>query len=227
MVSRVLLLSAAIVVVLGAAIYVPAMIQSPPSRSTVSTATTATTCTTSGSTTAESTTQSATTSTTSTTLTTTSTTAPTSATTPSNATNGKFSFSPTSPVKIESVQAVTAKDSHGNTSVTFQVLFENTGSTPIYVIGGCGGGLSSSIVGNSMVIQRVPGGPLCDCPAIILTLNDGQNHTSVNPGCWSGYAYHLLSPGTVTMNMTLQWSSSVQGLESTNSTSIQVGFTFP
>ncbi len=142
-------------------------------------------------------------------------------------TSGKFSFSPTSPVKIESVQAVTAEDSHGNTTVTFQVLFGNTGSAPVYVIGGCGGGLSSSIVGNSTVIQRVPGGPLCDCPAIILTLNEGQNHTSVNPGCWSGYAYYLLSPGTVTMDVTLQWSSNAQGLENTNSTSIQVGFTFP
>jgi hypothetical protein len=141
-------------------------------------------------------------------------------------TNAQFSYSPTSPVQIQSLQALTTRDSSGNDVVTFQVLFENAGGAPIYVMGGCGGGFSSSIVRNSSVIQQVSGGPLCDCAAIILTLDQGQNHTSVTPGCWSGYGYRLLSSGTVTMNMTVRWSTNAHDFLGTNSTSIQAEFVF-
>jgi hypothetical protein len=222
MISKVLLLSAAIVVVLGAAIYIPATVQ-PSASSTLSTATTTSSCTTSN-TSVSTTTWSSTASTTSTTSTATSTSTSSSAN--SNVTSGQFSYSPGTPVKVESVQAITAKDLHGNTTVTLQVLFENVGIAPIYVVGGCGGGLSASIVGNSSVLRQVPGGPLCDCAAIILTLSEGQNHTSITPGCWSGYAYHLMSSGMVTMNMTLEWSTNAQSLVGTDSTSIQAEFTF-
>jgi hypothetical protein len=206
MISKLLLLAAAIIVVLGAAIYVPSLVQSPSSSSSLTTSTTATSCTTVSSTV--------------------STTTTTSSSTDSNVTYGQFSYSPSSPVRIESVQAVTAPDSHGNTTVTFEVLFQNIGSAPVYVMGGCGGGLSASVVGASSVIQKVQGGPLCDCAAIILTLGQGQNHTSITPGCWSGYAFHLLSPGTVSVNMTLAWSTDGQSLGGSNSTSIQATFSF-
>ncbi|MDA4132624.1 MAG: hypothetical protein OK454_05805 [Thaumarchaeota archaeon] len=121
--------------------------------------------------------------------------------------------------------ATAATQSDGSVFVTFQVLFENDGAAPVYVLGGCGGGLSSSISGNSSVLSRVPGGPLCDCAAIVVTLDQGQNHTSTNPGCWSGYNYELVGHGSVTMNMTLEWSSNGQDLLGTNSTSIQAEFT--
>ena len=110
--------------------------------------------------------------------------------------------------------------------MTFQVLFENNGAFPIYVIGGCGGGLTSSIVGNSTVVRQVRGGPLCACAAIIITVDQGQNHTSTNPGCWSGYYYELVGHGMVTMNMTLKWSTDDKNFQGTNSTSIQAEFTF-
>ena len=204
MVSKILLLSAVIVVVLVAAIYIPAPAQSSSASSSSSTATTTSSCTTSDSTTTSTSTSSAT----------------------SNVIYGQFSYTQASSVKIVSVEATAAEDSYGNTTVAFQVLFENVGVAPIYVLGGCGGGLSATIVGSSSVLRQVSGGSLCDCAAIILTLVQGQNHTSVTPGCWSGYAYHLLSPGSVTMNMTLQWSTNGQSLEGTNSTSIQAEFAF-
>jgi len=141
------------------------------------------------------------------------------------ATNSSFTFAPSSPVRIDSVTATTAVQSNGSVFVTFQVLFENDGGAPIYVLGGCGGGLSSSISGSSSVLSRVPGGQLCDCAAIVVTLDQGQNHTSTNPGCWDGYNYELVGHGPVTMNMTLQWSSSEKDLLGTNSTSIQAEFT--
>ena len=222
MASKALILSAVIAVVLVAAIYIPAPAQPSGASSSSSTATATSSCTTSGST--STTTEASTTSTTLSASTATSTSTSSGAT--SNVTYGQLTYSPASPVKIMSVQATTAEDSHGNTTVTFQLLFENTGVAPIYVMGGCGGGLSASIIGSSSVLRQVPGGPLCDCAAIILTLVQGQNHTSVTPGCWSGYAYHLLSPGTVTMNMILQWSANGQSLEGTNSTSIQAEFAF-
>jgi len=129
-------------------------------------------------------------------------------------------------VKIESVQASTAQQD-GATRVTFQVLFENVGNSPIYVLGGCGGGLTSSIVGSSSVIQQTAGGPLCDCAAIILTLESGQNHTSTNPGCWSGFYYDLVGSGTANVNFTLSWSTGSQNvIQGTNSTTISAQFTF-
>jgi hypothetical protein len=142
-----------------------------------------------------------------------------------NATNGSFTFSPGSPVRIDSVTATTTTQSDGSVFVTFQVLLENDGATPVFVLGGCGSGLSSSISGNSSVLSWVLGGPLCDCAAIVVTLDQGQNHTSTNPGCWSGYNYELMGHGPVTMNMTVQWSSNGQDLLGTNSTSIRAEFT--
>ena len=129
-------------------------------------------------------------------------------------------------MKVDWVQAVTSKDSAGDTIVTFQVLFGNAGMAPVYVVGGCGGGLSASVVGSPTAIQQVSGGPLCDCAAAILTINEGQNHTSVTPGCWSGYSYRLVSPGTLLINMTLRWSIDPQNFAGTNSTSIQAVFVF-
>ena len=127
---------------------------------------------------------------------------------------------------VDSVAAITSVHSDGFTYVTFQVLYTNGGNSPIYVIGGCGGGLTSTIEGNSSVLLRTTGGPLCDCAAYIVTLEHGQNNTSVGPGCWSGYYYRLVGHGTVTMNLTLGWSSNGQNFNQSNSTDIQAEFTF-
>jgi hypothetical protein len=236
------MLSAVVMVALVAAIYVPSLIQMPGASSSVitsdsslaSTETTATSCTTSNATSTSTTSSSTSTSTTTTSSTSTVTVTNTSSTSPANVTYGSLTYSPTSPVKIESVEAITSQAQDGSIHVTFQVLFVNTGTAPIYVIGGCGGGLSSSIAGNysysaggSSVIQKIVGGPLCDCAVILLSIGNGENHTSANPGCWSGYNYVLVGSGAVDMNFTLQWSTDSQhAFQGTNSTSISAVFDF-
>jgi hypothetical protein len=127
---------------------------------------------------------------------------------------------------VDSVTAVLEPGQNGTRDVVFQVVFTDDGDSPVYVMGGCAGGLSSSVVGDQTVVKQVTGGPLCDCAAMILTLQTGQNHTSVNPGCWSGYSYRLVGHGSVTMNMTLNWSAGGQGPEFSNFTAFQAQFTF-
>lgn len=139
---------------------------------------------------------------------------------------GTFTYSPSSPIKVDSVTATIDQGQNGTQGVVFQVVYTNVGEFPVYVLGGCGSGLSASIAGSQTVLRRVTGGPLCDCAAIVLTLQTGDNHTATNPGCWSGYDYQLIGHGTVTMNMTLDWSTEEQGLESSNFTTIQAQFTF-
>ncbi|MDA4121935.1 MAG: hypothetical protein OK456_01995 [Thaumarchaeota archaeon] len=219
MISRVALVAAVIAVALLGAAYLPGVV-SPATSSTGSTTvtqTTATSCTTSTVSSSSTTSMTSANSTTSTVS---------SSTTSSNVTSGSFTYSPAGPVKIDSVQATTAQED-GVTRVTFQVLFENTGTSPIYVLAGCSGGLSSSIPANSSVIKQTTGGPLCDCAAVILALDDGQNHTSISPGCWSGYYYDLVGSGTVEANFTLNWSADQQdAVSGTNSTTIYAHFTF-
>ncbi len=218
---KVVIVAAVIAVTLVGAAYLPGIVQgsstssSASPTSTTTTQTTATSCTTLSS---ASTTEYTSSTSVSTTI--------TSSSSSSNSTFCSFTYSPASPVKIESVQASTAQQD-GATRVTFQVLFENVGNSPIYVLGGCGGGLTSSIVGSSSVIQQTAGGPLCDCAAIILTLESGQNHTSTNPGCWSGFYYDLVGLGTANVNFTLSWSTGSQNvIQGTNSTTISAQFTF-
>jgi hypothetical protein len=141
-------------------------------------------------------------------------------------TQGSFSFSPDKPVKIVSVKATTSQGSGGVKLVTFSVMFQNVGSSPVYVIGGCGSGLYATLPANSPVIQKVSGGPVCMCAEYIAPINPGQNHTSVTTGCWSGYYYKLVQPGTVAVNFTLNWGMDGQNYQQSNSTSISATFTF-
>jgi hypothetical protein len=138
---------------------------------------------------------------------------------------GSFDYSPKYPVKIDSVKAVMNQGQNGDTRVTFQVLFENIGSSPVYVAGGCGSGLNSTIPANSPIIQKVQGGPLCLCAQFIMPINPGQNHTTITPGCWSGYYYKLVQAGTVDVNFTLYWGSNGESYTQSNSTSISAKFT--
>ena len=114
--------------------------------------------------------------------------------------DGSFTYSPALPVAVKSVQAVLTPNQNGSTLVTFKVFFENGGDSPIYIVGGCGSGLTSTVA-NSSIIQKIPGGPFCACPLYILQLPPGQNHTSTNPGCWSGYGYELSKPGKATVEL--------------------------
>lgn len=134
----------------------------------------------------------------------------------SSAVSGSYSFSPASPILVQSVDAVTTRTQNGYAYVTFAATFENIGNYPIYVVGGCGSGLSSSI-SDSSVIRKISSGPLCACADFVMELEHGQDHTSTTPGCWSGYDYELIQPGTVTVNLTQYWSSgSSLGVNSTS-----------
>ena len=141
-------------------------------------------------------------------------------------TMGSFSYAPNQPVKIDSVRALVYQGANGDKLVTFRVLFENVGASPFYVISGCGSGLTATLPANSVVVQKVSGGPLCACAEFIAPVNPGQNHTSITPGCWSGYYYKLVQPGTVNVNFTLNWGTDGQNFQQSNSTTISATFTF-
>jgi hypothetical protein len=148
--------------------------------------------------------------------------ASTTTTTSTASTTSSFTYTPTSPVKIDSVTATVTSDQNGTRYVNFEVLFENVGTVPIFVAGGCGSGLSESVA-NSSVIQKVREvAPLCACAEFIMSLDQGQNHTSTDPGCWSGYRYQLLQSGSFTANLTLNWTAS--GQSSKGQTSISAKF---
>ena len=177
-----------LIVVAGAAIYLPLVLQpsTTSGSSTTITSTTFTTCTTTGS----------------------------------------FSYSPNNPVKIDDVRATVIQGTGSERTVTFTVLFENTGTSPVYVVSGCGSALTASLPANSPVLQKVSSGPVCECAEFIAAINPGQNHTSVTPGCWSGYHFKLVQPGTVTVNFTLFWGTNGQSFQQSNSTTISATFTF-
>ncbi len=139
---------------------------------------------------------------------------------------GSFSYSPDKPIKIDAVQAMIYQGTSGDKFVTFSVLFENVGNSPVYIISGCGSGLTATLPANSVIVQKVSGGPVCACAEFIAPVNPGQNHTSITPGCWSGYYYKLAKPGTVGVNFTLNWGSNGQDFQQSNSTTISATFTF-
>ncbi len=146
--------------------------------------------------------------------------------TPTNMTSGSFTYSPSSPLKIQSVQAIVSRAENGDRYVTFTVELKNTSNSTIYIVGGCGSGLYLSTPADSAVLQEISSGPVCLCPEFIMPLYQGQNHTSTVPGCWSGYAVKLLSSGMVTVNLTQYWSTESSGAQNENHTSITASFTF-
>jgi hypothetical protein len=141
----------------------------------------------------------------------------------SSTTGTSFTYSPAYPVRVDSVQAITTTAENGDRYLTFKVAFENIGSAPIYVVGGCGSGLNSSLPPNSAIVQKSTG-PLCACAEFVMRLDHDQNHTSTTPGCWSGYNYRIVQNGSFRANFTLNWGSA-QNLQNSNSTGIVANFT--
>jgi hypothetical protein len=144
----------------------------------------------------------------------------------SDITSSSFSYSPNSPLEIKSVQAITSRAENGDRYVTFAVECKNIGDSTVYIVGGCGSGLYLFIPTDSVVLQKVPSGPECLCAEFIMPLYQDQNHTSIVPGCWSGYAIKLLSPGKGTIDFAQYWSTSASGAQNVNYTSITASFTF-
>jgi len=144
----------------------------------------------------------------------------------SNTVVGSFSYFPVGQVKVDRVWANMTQASNGRENVTFWVTFENTGSSPVYAIGGWVGALTASISGNSLVIQEAPS-KLCVAATYLVTLKQGQNATAYAPDCASGFNYQLVHSGGVAMVMSFNWTTN--GKENTpfsNSTTIQANFNF-
>ena len=143
-----------------------------------------------------------------------------------NSTMVSFSYSPRGQVKVDKVGATMTPAKNGLENVTFWVTFENTGSAPVYAIGGWVGALSASISGNSTVIQAASS-RLCPGAIYLVTLNQGQNATVYAPDCASGFNYQLVHTGNVAMVLSFDWTTNRQ--ETTpfsNSTTIQANFVF-
>jgi hypothetical protein len=139
---------------------------------------------------------------------TTSTSTPTSTTstsvtsTQSLVTGGSYTYNASSQVKVLSVAATVS----GDGTVVFSVQFENIGNSTIYILGGGGSGLNASVPSGSSVSTQFD-----KARCMIVTTNvpvaPGQDYTATTPGCWSGYSFNLVAPGTVTVQLILSWSA--------------------
>ena len=193
--ARYLALTVGVKLVSGVGAYVPMIL----GGGTPGQGTTSSTCTTGGSTT-DSTTSGAT------------------------STTGSFSYTPTYPVRVESVTASTYQGGNG-TMVTFAVSFENVGSTDIYTVTGCGSSLTATLPQGTGVLKRVTGGPVCLCAEAPTAVPPGANRTAITPGCWTVYKFLLVHPGTVQVGLTLTWGTSQAGPQQ-DMTNITATFSF-
>ncbi len=139
---------------------------------------------------------------------------------------GSFATNSSSPVKVLSVEAIISTSQNGSESIGFRVTFQNSGTAPIYLAGGCGSCLSSTVPTDSQIIMKVTGGPRCYCATMLVGVDPGQNYTATSPGCWSGFRYQLMQPGTVLVHFDIAWSSSADSSQS-GDTAIAANFTFP
>jgi hypothetical protein len=115
----------------------------------------------------------------------------------------EFSYTPSSQVKVVSIDA-SVFSSQGSQLVVFSGEFENTGSGTIQVIGGGGSSLNVTTLGGSSILSQVSS-PKCDIAAAMGSISPGQEWTATTPGCWSGFHYLLLGPGTIEVQLSLSW----------------------
>ena len=200
MLPKGVLFAVLIVAIVGAGAYVSVTVTPGPSSSST---TVSSTCTTSGSTSSASTT--------------------TTSTQTSTSETGTFTYSPSAPLRIDSVNASTYPGSGGD-YVTFAVAYTNVGSSDVYTISGCGSSLVATVPPGSTGLKQVSGGPVCLCAEAPMALPPGANRTSVTPGCWSSIKYVVAHPGTVQVDLTLYWGPTQSGQQ--DSTTITAYFTF-
>jgi len=117
-----------------------------------------------------------------------------------------YSYSPSSQVKILSVEASVSSGQPGSQRVIFEVSYQNIGSGDIYVFEGGGSSLNVTALSSNLAIQRDTG-PRCEIAAAIVPLSPGAETTAVTPGCWSGFYFQLLQPGSIQVLLTLGWSN--------------------
>jgi hypothetical protein len=178
---------AVVVAALGAAAYVPGLVGFPNGGVGVTTSTTSTSCT------SGTWTQGATTT-----------------------VSGSFNSTQESQVRVDYVKAYVypgqtqTNGSIGPRAIQFEVGYTNVGSSDIYVVRGCGSSLNSTIVAGNDVIRRTTV-IRCLCAEGPSPVSPGQSSSQADPGCWSGFSYDLVSPGTFTAKLVLSWSDSQMG----------------
>jgi hypothetical protein len=115
-------------------------------------------------------------------------------------------YTSSSQVKVLSVSATVAGDS----TIRFSAQFQNIGSAIINVVTGGESSLNSTITAGAANV-KVVNGPRCEIAEAMSPVSPGGEWTAVTPGCWSGYRYELLSPGTIGVQLTLTWAGGTGG----------------
>ena len=119
-----------------------------------------------------------------------------------------YSYTASSQVRILSVEATVSGSQQGESAVSFWVRYENIGNSDIYVVEGDGSGLNATITSGASLIKEFAGAR-CMIVVVVGPLSPGSNQTAFTPGCWSGYQFELLEPGTIGVQLTLSWSTSL------------------
>src|SRR3989442_4442774 len=147
----------------------------------------------------------------------------TTSSTVSTTSASSFSFSPSAPLQVLSVNAQTTKDNAtGKVYLTLYVAYKNIGSEALYVTRGCGTALTAAISSTSVTAEI--SGVRCLCAEFFYALNPGDSGSALTPGCWSGVTYQVVHPGTISVEMTLSYWSGVNQ-QNPGTTSIEASFT--
>ena len=132
--------------------------------------------------------------------------------------SGSFTYAPSAQVQVLSVMATASSGG----ALSFSVQYQNIGGGGIYVLGGGGSSLSATFVSGGSIVSQVPG-PRCQIATTMVPVSPGADHTSVTPGCWSGFHYQLQGAGSVQVQLTLTWSD---GADQTGGGSINITASF-
>lgn len=140
---------------------------------------------------------------------------------------GSFTYAPSGPLRVDSVQAMInfPPNGGGEQDVVFAVTIENTGGSPVYFDAGS---LNVSISSNSTVSRET-----CNCGlgfSNVILVNPGKNFTMYNPNANDPYFYALLQGGDVNVNFTIDWTTNnQQNILLSNSTTVaaELAFTPP
>ena len=137
---------------------------------------------------------------------------------------GSYTYTPSTQVKILSVAALVSRGQSGGEALGFRVTFENVGSGPITVVAGGGSSLNATITSGSAQVSQVAS-IKCEIATAMVTVSPGKNFTSATPGCWSGFSWQVVQPGTIQVDLTLSWGGSGSAGSTSGSLEIAAQFT--
>lgn len=124
---------------------------------------------------------------------------------------GSYTYTPSSEVQVLAVSAEVDANQTGGGTVVFVVQFKNIGTGSIYVAHGGGSGLAVNVTSGGSILHQVRT-LKCLIVTAMVPVAPGAASEAMAPGCWSGYQYELVGPGTVGTEMVLTWTrGSAQG----------------